>query len=92
MALFLITYDLRKPGRNYESLYELLRDTWEAKPIAESVWLAELKGPAPTIRDFIFGEVDANDRVVVIEITDGADWATGHGMPDGVALLRQYSP
>ena len=92
MALFLITYDLRKPGRNYDDLYKLLDDTWHAKRLVESVWLAELTGPAPTIRDLIRGLVDANDRLAVIEVTGDADWATGYGMPEGVSLLKKYSP
>lgn len=92
MALFLITYDLRKPGRNYDDLYKLLDDTWHAKRLVESVWLAELVGPAPTVRDLIKGQIDANDRIAVIEVTSEADWATLHGMPDGVLLLKKYSP
>ncbi len=92
MALYLITYDLRKPGRNYDDLYKLLRDTWTAKPIAESVWLAELNGPAAAIRDIVLGAVDANDRILAIEVTSSADWAARNGLPAGVALLQKHCP
>jgi hypothetical protein len=92
MALYLITYDLRKPGRKYDDLYTLLETSWKAKRLAESVWLAELKGPAEAIRDLMLAQLDANDRVAVIEIVSGADWAVQQGMTGGVALLRKYSP
>ena len=92
MALFLITYDLRKPGRNYGALYDLLRGTWSGAKIAESIWLAELKGPAPAIRQIVVSTVDSNDRVAVIELKQPFDWAVQQGLPEGVALLKRYSP
>ncbi|WP_426041488.1 hypothetical protein [Brevundimonas sp. TWP2-3-4b1] len=92
MGLFLITYDLCQPGRNYDNLYALLRDSWKASKIAESVWLAELKGPAPNVRDFIVRSVDTNDRVAVIELRQPFDWAAHHGLTGGVELLKKYSP
>jgi hypothetical protein len=99
MALFLITYDLRKPGRNYAALYDLLGKTWQAAKIAESVWLAELKGPAPAIRKLIVATVDGNDRIAVIQLRAPFDWAIQEGglsgrnlFAKGTALLKRYSP
>ena len=88
MGLYLITYDLRNPGRKYTALHTLLGTTWKAEKIAESVWLARLTGPAPAIRSLIQQSVDANERVVVIELYKGADWATNLGLPQGVAWLK----
>lgn len=90
MSAFLISYDLRKPGRNYARLYELLQGTWKAQRVAESLWLANLVGPAQTVRDFIRNVLDMNDRVVVIEVPHGADWATWKAIPGGVAMLSTY--
>jgi len=90
MPLFLITYDLRKPGRNYAAVTELLATTWKAKKLAESVWLAALVGPAPTIRDLIVAQVDPNDRIGVIELKPGSDWAGKNLMPEGLAWLKAY--
>lgn len=87
MALFLITYDLRKPGRNYTSLTALLAQTWKGKKIAESVWLVELNCGAAQARDFVQQTVDPNDRIAVIELKPGSDWAARHGFPGGVEWL-----
>jgi hypothetical protein len=39
MALFEVSYDLRKPGRNYQGLYDRLA-AWGAFRVLESVWMA----------------------------------------------------
>lgn len=90
MSNYLITYDLRAPGRSYEKLYGLLRDTWRAQPLAESVWVAELRGPAPLVRDAIQYHCDQNDRIVVIELSHGAEWATTQAVPAGVTWLSRH--
>lgn len=90
MGLYLITYDLRQPGRNYTTLHTLLGTTWKAKKIAESVWLANLKGPAPDVRNLIQHQIDHNDRVVVIELFKGADWATSFGLKPGTDWLKAF--
>lgn len=92
MPAFLITYDLRAPGRNYDALHRLLGTTWRGQRVAESVWLAELVGPAPAIRDAIVRVLDRNDRIVVIELRARFDWAAKHGMPGGIARLQSWSP
>ena len=91
MPLFLISYDLRAPGRNYKVLYECMAN-FRAQRLLESVWLAELKGPAEEIRNLVRGTVDANDSLVVIEITAHADWATRHVPIEATGLLRKHSP
>lgn len=92
MSLYLITYDLRAPGRNYDALYRLLATTWKGKKLAESVWVAPLKGPASGVRDIVRTVVDRNDRIVVVELKAPFDWAAIHGFPGGLQLLRAYSP
>lgn len=91
MSLYLITYDLRQPGRNYKPLYDLLNQ-WQAKKVAESVWIADLKGPASAIRDLLQETMDANDRVVVLALVGQFGWAAKNAMPEGVALLKRQSP
>lgn len=81
MAIFIVSYDLRAPGRNYESLYKALRSVSFAHPL-ESFWLVEHNGPASLIRDTLKGHLDKNDGVAVIEFTEHADWAvTGINKP-----------
>lgn len=91
MAHFLITYDNRPP-RNYQALYDLMSN-WAAVRLADSVWLAELVGPAPTVRGFVQQALQADDTVAVLELKPGADWATVNVPPQAAEWLsRHISP
>jgi hypothetical protein len=79
MAQYLITYD-NKPPRNYAALYQLM-SSWKAVRLADSVWLANLNGPAPAIRDIVLGRLQPNDLVAVVELKHGADWAVSNAVP-----------
>ncbi|MEQ5789041.1 hypothetical protein J3454_14185 [Erythrobacter sp. NFXS35] len=87
MAHYLITYDNRPP-RNYQALYKLL-ESWRAVRLAESVWLAELKGPASTIRTFVKQALQKGDLVAVIELKPGSDWATSCAKPTATLWLSR---
>ncbi len=88
MAQFLITYDNRPP-RNYTALYRLMA-TWKAVKLAESVWLANLVGPADVVRNLVLNTLQRNDVVAVVELKQGADWATNKVSPTASAWLSAY--
>jgi hypothetical protein len=92
MPTYLVTYDLRKPGRNYQSLYDVLEKTWQCGRVAESVWIGNMKGPAPAVRDAFLTEVDGNDRLFVLEIKLGTDWAATRAIQAGINILKAISP
>lgn len=71
---YLLTYDLHK-RRAYDSLYRLLAG-WGAVRLTESLWMANLKGPAEVVRDLMLAQLDADDTVAVVEVKPGSDWAT----------------
>lgn len=81
MARFLITYDLKQPGRDYSSLYTAIRATGSGEWLhpLESVWILDVTAPiwisATIIRDALVAHIDANDEILVLNIT-GSDWAT----------------
>jgi hypothetical protein len=79
MAQYLITYD-NKPPRNYTSLYQLMA-SWKAIRLADSVWLANLQGPAGPIRNIVMSKLQLNDLVAVVELKHGADWAVSTAVP-----------
>lgn len=75
MSAYLITYDLCKPGQEYEELYE------EIKEIAngwwhnlESTWIIKHSGPADYIHDRLKAYIDENDKLVVARLTGEAAW------------------
>ena len=73
MSVYSISYDLRKPGRNYENLIASLRH-WGAVSYLESDWLLVSNASAEQIRDALLPLVDANDGVFVAALTGEAAW------------------
>lgn len=70
MQTILISYDLRKPGRNYENLYEYLKsyEKW-AKPL-ESLWLIKTSLSPTDVRDIALEHIDTNDGLFVVDVTN----------------------
>lgn len=80
MALYLISYDLRKK-RDYQKLYDALNQ-YNAVRILESTWcFKRVNINAERLRDYFTQFIDADDGIAVSEVTD---WATRNtdGHPD----------
>ena len=73
MSIKLVTYDLRKPGRNYQRVYDYLKKFTYCKGM-ESVWLLDTTTTCKKIRDDLESLVDSNDIIFVVKIT--RDWAS----------------
>jgi hypothetical protein len=88
MKLFVISYDLKKPGRNYKGLFDKIETYGTyAKPL-ESFWLIETNQTAKQIVDTLQTEIDANDRMFVIEAVPGT-WASLRLAPNILDWLRR---
>jgi hypothetical protein len=77
MAVFIVAYDLRKPGKDYGELIRQL----ESVPSCHaqgSVWFIEHSGPSNVIRDTLRYHIDSNDVLFVDRVT--SDWG-GVNMP-----------
>ena len=73
MAVILVTYDLRKPDRNYQPLYDYLKKftyCWHV----ESVWMVDTTMTTAAIRDGIKAHIDQNDIIFVVRLQ--RDWAS----------------
>ena len=77
MYTYLISYDLRIPetSQDYKKLIDFIK-TYQgyAKPL-KSLWLINTSNSASQVRDDLNNQVDSNDGILVIDVTD-ADWAT----------------
>lgn len=73
MKLFFVTYDLLKPGKNYDQLYAAL-ERLGAKRVLLSVWALRGNHTAAGLRDSLKQHMDSNDRLLVIESADWAAW------------------
>ena len=75
MTIYLVTYDLKQPGRNYAPVFEYLKRYTHCKGM-ESVWLLDTSpGSEVGIRDGMNALVDSNDKVFVTRLHDRT-WAS----------------
>lgn len=73
MAILLVTYDLKQPGRNYDPVFKYLRQYTHCKQM-ESAWLLDTTNSTKTVRDHMQQVVDANDIVFVVRLMQ--DWGS----------------
>ena len=73
MAVYLATYDLHKPDRDYEPLYEYL-ETFTYAHCIGSVWLLDTDESAATIRDGMLENMHEKDTVLVIRAQEESAW------------------
>ena len=71
--VYSISYDLKSPGRDYDSLINAIKayGTWWHQ--TESVWLVVTNQSAATIRDTLMRHIDRNDLLFVVALR--REWA-----------------
>lgn len=75
MAIILVTYDLKKPGRNYQPVFEYLKRFTHCKSL-ESVWLLDTTVALTSIRDSLKRITDDNDVIFVVRLV--REWAASN--------------
>ena len=73
MAKYIVSYDLIAPGKNYQLLYDALEKAG-AKKVLLSQWVLNSNQTAMQLRDAIHAYMDANDRILVDELS-ASNWA-----------------
>jgi len=71
--VFCISYDLVKPGSEYESLYNAIKSFGRWWHQSGSVWFIVSDKSSSQIRDFLQPNIDNNDKLFVIEVK--RNWA-----------------
>ncbi|MFC5346270.1 CRISPR-associated protein Cas2 [Brevundimonas staleyi] len=74
MAVHIVSYDLKAPGRNYDPLWARLREFAFAKPL-ESFWLIDTTMSAAQLRDDLLKHIDKNDRLFVARMAGESAWS-----------------
>ena len=69
-----INYDLRKPGRDYSSLYAAIKSCGSWVHPLESCWLVRTNLNAAEVRDRLVAHVDQNDGLLITRCTGEAAW------------------
>ena len=81
MARYIASYDLRKPDyteADYKKMYAAL-DTYNAKPVQDSVWACRSASTSKEIFDDIWQHMhQAKDRLLVAEFT--SEFCAIHGI------------
>lgn len=70
---FLISYDLDKPGQNYERLINRLKQ-FGAFSVLRSQWALKTTWTPVQLRDDLKTYMDTNDRLLVTEVSDWASF------------------
>jgi CRISPR/Cas system-associated endoribonuclease Cas2 len=84
-----VSYDLRVPGRNYDTLYMRLA-AWQAVRALKSVWIIEADSTtAAAIRDDLAKYIDSNDGLLVCTMTGEAAWQKLEGNSDAFLLGKR---
>jgi CRISPR-associated endonuclease Cas2 len=73
MAVFLISYDLTEPGKNYPRLSARLTELG-AERVLYSEWMISTTWTHVQLRDDLLNFIDATDRIMVLQLTKTAAW------------------
>lgn len=88
MAVYLIGYDLRT-GQDYSRLTSALRSFPSWWHHLDSTWIVQSDASAAAIRDWLWGFMYPNDKLLVMQHTPTVDAAAWQGMPqDGSEWLK----
>lgn len=88
MPALLITYDLNKPGQDYEGLSEEIKSFGAWWHYLDSTWIVDTNLSVSSAADRIRAKVDSSDHFLVLNITgdasqgwlpqDAWDWISKH--------------
>ncbi len=71
---YLIMYDLRAPGRDYNRLYDAIKSYGTWGKLTESSWAIVSSQSVEAIRNFLINYIDVNDRLIVVLSGRSAAW------------------
>jgi hypothetical protein len=68
MNIYLISYDLRTPGRNYTPLYDAIKAYGDWQHPMESFWTISTDDDANAIFNKLSPNIDNNDSLFIIQM------------------------
>lgn len=90
MPHYCVSYDLRAPRRNYQSLYDAFAQAKAVRAL-QSLWLVTSTHTSSQLRDVLRGLMDADDGLLITEITN-SNWATYKILPGAAEWLKARFP
>lgn len=74
MTTYLITYDLNRPGQNYNDLFEAIKAIGTWWHCLDSTWVVKSNLTAVQIRDSLSNKIDRNDSLLVVVLSGVGAW------------------
>jgi hypothetical protein len=75
MNIFLVSYDLDKPGQDYPRIIERLK-ALGALRVLYSEWILQGNYSAVNLRDDLRQYIDQNDKLLVVALTGEVAWTS----------------
>lgn len=91
MTVYEVSYDLNKPGQEYDELHEAIKSLGSWTHILESTWLIDTdEDSAGDVRDNLKLHVDSGDKLFVTKV-GGSGWSWGTNFSDSsTAWLKDH--
>jgi hypothetical protein len=75
MPVFMVSYDLHRPGQQYERLLNTLEHELQGRRVLHAQWAVRATGDAKAVLAHLRPTlIDMNDRLLVMD-RDSLDWA-----------------
>ena len=72
MGALLITYDLNRPGQDYEGLFDEIKSLGAWWHYLDSLWIVDTNLTVNSAADRIRARVDTSDHFLVLDVTGDA--------------------
>lgn len=82
-----ISYDLYKPGQNYETVIERIKSLGDWARIHLSLWYVDSQYTAEQASNHVWAVMDRNDKLYVVDATNNT--AAWHNLPDETTKFIQ---
>ena len=74
MKAYLVTYDLNRPGQNYDDLFEAIKAIGTWWHCLDSTWIVKSNLSAVQVRDSLSPQIDRNDSLLVVALSGEGAW------------------
>ncbi len=75
MAVYVISYDLNRPGQDYIELHAEIKSCGSWWHCLDSTWMVSTQMAAIDIANKLWSKMDRNDKLLVTPVTSGSAWA-----------------
>ena len=68
MNVYLITYDLKKSGKDYKGLYNAIKGNEKWWHYLENAWLIATEESPASVQSSLLPHIDDNDNLLIIQV------------------------